>query len=343
MDQPLDVATAPAATENRLIPFEFHGNGYEYFRIWIVNILLTLVTLGIYSPWAKVRNLRYLYGNTSLDGHRFDYLARPVSILKGRLIAVGVLGLFLLSNEFAPALVPVWIVLFVFVLPWVICRAMIFRNHNTSYRNLRFGFDGRYGGAFSAYVLWMLLGFATAGLLLPAAFVRQKRFLVANARYGTSRFVPDISAWDFYPIYLVGGFIFVATGLVVGFGTALLPELLLPLLIIVSGLGYAYAVAFIRAETTNIVYNQSRIEGHRFVSSLNAGWLAWLYASNIVLILVTLGLGLPWARVRLARYQAQCLQLSAAGSLDDFIAGAAPAPGALGEELGEVFDIDIGL
>ena len=45
----------------RKLPLEFRGNGYEYFRIWIVNILLTIMTLGIYSAWAKVRNC-YLAG-----------------------------------------------------------------------------------------------------------------------------------------------------------------------------------------------------------------------------------------------------------------------------------------
>ncbi|WP_373776122.1 DUF898 family protein, partial [Neisseria dentiae] len=39
--------------------FEFHGNAGEYFNIWIVNIFLTIITLGIYGPWAKVRRLRY--------------------------------------------------------------------------------------------------------------------------------------------------------------------------------------------------------------------------------------------------------------------------------------------
>jgi uncharacterized membrane protein YjgN (DUF898 family) len=42
------------------MPFEFRGTGGEYFRIWIVNLLLTILTLGIYSAWAKVRQLRYL-------------------------------------------------------------------------------------------------------------------------------------------------------------------------------------------------------------------------------------------------------------------------------------------
>ena len=41
-------------------PFIFHGNTREYFRIWIVNTLLTLLSFGVYSAWAKVRKRRYL-------------------------------------------------------------------------------------------------------------------------------------------------------------------------------------------------------------------------------------------------------------------------------------------
>ena len=72
----------------RILPFEFRGNGGEYFKIWIVNVLLTLITLGIYSAWATVRNNRYFYSNTFVDDVSFDYLAKPLQILKGRIIAV---------------------------------------------------------------------------------------------------------------------------------------------------------------------------------------------------------------------------------------------------------------
>ena len=78
-----------------LLPFEFRGNGGEYFRIWIVNLLLTIVTLGIYSAWAKVRRLRYFYGNTFVDGHSFEYHGQPLAILKGRLIVVAGYVVFL--------------------------------------------------------------------------------------------------------------------------------------------------------------------------------------------------------------------------------------------------------
>jgi hypothetical protein len=58
---PPRAARAVAAIER---PFEFRGEAREYFRIWIVNLALGIVTLGVYSAWAKVRSERYFYGNT---------------------------------------------------------------------------------------------------------------------------------------------------------------------------------------------------------------------------------------------------------------------------------------
>ena len=91
---------------------EFTGSGPEYFRVWIVNLLLTIVTLGIYSAWAKVRSLRYFYGTTSLDGTAFEYHGTGLQILKGRLIAFAVLVLWSLSLEFAPLVAFVFLPLF---------------------------------------------------------------------------------------------------------------------------------------------------------------------------------------------------------------------------------------
>src|SRR5690349_16157554 len=97
------LAASSATTAPRVnIPFEFRATGAEYFRIWIVNLLLTIVTLGIYSAWAKVRRMRYFYGNTILDGHGFEYHAKPLQILKGRLIIVAAYVVFFFLTESMP-------------------------------------------------------------------------------------------------------------------------------------------------------------------------------------------------------------------------------------------------
>src|SRR5690349_15587002 len=92
VEAPPPAATVPVepaapAMAPPLEPFEFRGRAGEYFGIWIVNLFLTIVTLGIYSAWAKVRKKRYFYGNTWLAGSNFEYHGRPLAILKGRLIA----------------------------------------------------------------------------------------------------------------------------------------------------------------------------------------------------------------------------------------------------------------
>ncbi len=83
-------------------PFTFTGSTREYFGIWIVNVLLTLVTLGVYSAWAKVRRQRYFHGSTRLAGASFDYHAKPIRILIGRVIVLAMLVGYNLAPHFLP-------------------------------------------------------------------------------------------------------------------------------------------------------------------------------------------------------------------------------------------------
>jgi hypothetical protein len=105
-------------------PLEFTGNGREYFGIWIVNILLTIVTLGIYSAWATVRNNQYFYGNTKLDGASFQYLASPITILKGRLIALAVLIVYVVLSEMYVEAALVFAIAFIPLVPWIMVRSL---------------------------------------------------------------------------------------------------------------------------------------------------------------------------------------------------------------------------
>jgi len=87
--RPDEPSSAPAAAP---LAFTFSGSGAEYFRIWIVNLLLSVATLGIYSAWAKTRRLQYFYRNTQLAGASFDFRGAPKAILRGRILAVLLLG-----------------------------------------------------------------------------------------------------------------------------------------------------------------------------------------------------------------------------------------------------------
>ena len=110
------VAAVPAV-EHRVA---FHGSGGEYFGIWIVNLVLTILTLGIYSAWAKVRRLKYFYGQTELAGARFDYHGSPRAILVGRLIGLLLFAAYTVATELVSWWTPVVLVLLAVVLPWLL-------------------------------------------------------------------------------------------------------------------------------------------------------------------------------------------------------------------------------
>src|SRR6266853_2254617 len=117
-------AAANAAGSEKRYAVEFSASAGEYFRIWIVNLALTVATLGIYSAWAKVRKRRYFYSHTRIDGEGFEYLANPIAILKGRLIAFALFGAFYAVSHFAPLYQFIlWIPLAI-AAPWLIVRSL---------------------------------------------------------------------------------------------------------------------------------------------------------------------------------------------------------------------------
>ena len=334
--------------------FEFTGSGAEYFRIWLVNVLLTVATLGIYSAWAKVRNLRYLYGNTRVAGAGFDYHANPIAILKGRLIAVAVLLVYGVVISLIPAIEPVLTLALIGIIPWIVARALRFRYVNSSYRAVRFGFDGRYWGIFGEFIAMPLLMIFTLGLIWPYLRFRQRRYLVRRTRYGRTGF-------DFHG---TSGAWFVAaaiTLLIFSVGIAVLFASALPAIspaeqeqsaetlffsIVIGFFAFVlitlFAGDYFRARTRNLLFNHTSLEGRQFISTMTPGGLFGVSMLNALLVFATMGLATPWAVVRLARYNARTLQLKARGDLGAF-ASAQGTPGeAFGDEFGDMIDLDIG-
>ena len=106
---------------------------------------------------------------------------------------------------------------------------------------------------------------------------------------------------------------------------------------------YLVFMAYIQSRTWNLLYNSTELAGHRFRSSVRARDIIWLYASNLLVISLTFGLMIPWARIRMARYRASKMVFLPAGNLDNFMQAQQEKISALGEEMGDVFDLDIGI
>lgn len=337
-------------------PFRFTGEGAEYFRIWIVNLLLSLVTLGIYSAWAKVRRLRYFYGHTSVDGQAFGYHASPIAILKGRLVAYAVVILLALLSEVAPLAASVVYFPLVMVTPIILVRAFRFRAANSSYRGIRFAFDGLESEAYRVFLLLPVLVPFTLGVIYPIVMKRQREFHVSESRYGRAQFGLELPTGAVYRIYLLAivAFLVIAAvaasvmfGSIAAAGAAPNPDtppgpaFFVGFLVLYAGFG-AIVVA-VRTAFENLVWNHTRLDVHHFESRLRARTMLWLYATNVLLIGCTLGLGVPWARVRMARYRAQSLTLVPGGPLQTEAMSGRDDDTATGAELSDAMDLDFGL
>jgi len=243
-------------------PFQFKGSGGEYFKIWIVNLLLSIVTLGIYSAWAKVRRKQYFYGNTRVVGATFRYLADPIKILKGRIVVfLGFVVYTLINQAFPPAALVLTFV-FLFVLPWLVVRSLAFNARNSAWRNIRFNFKGTYGGAAKSFILFPLLSILTLGILGPYAHYRQKKFIVENSAYGTTAFSFHATAGDYYRIvfmFLIPLVAAIAMVLVVSF---LLPFVASVVALSVMIVMYLYAFAYFNVKSSNLLYNSGALRRH---------------------------------------------------------------------------------
>ena len=348
-----EVAPPPVDLSPR--PFRFTGSGSAYFRIWIVNLLLSLVSLGIYSAWAKVRRLRYFYGHTAVDGGAFGYHASPIAILKGRLVAYGVVLLLAVISNVAPILASILYLPLLVLMPIVLVRAFRFRAANSSYRGIRFGFDGMESDAFRVYLMFPLFVPLTLGLVYPFIVARQREFFVDNSRLGRSPFRLTLPTWPVYQIYglaaLVGlGWLGLAlmgaAGVVVAGGSdsqdpTLTAGVAVAALFAYLGVGVLYVA--VRTAFENLAWNHTTIDEHRFESRLRIPRMLAIYIVNIVTIAFTLGLAVPWARVRLARYRAESLTLLPGGLLLSVADATAGDESATGSELSEAMDLDFGL
>lgn len=152
----------------RKLEIRFTGSGSEYFRIWIVNLLLTIVTASLYWPFAKARRIRYFYANTLVDGHALAFHGDPWKMFRGHVLLLVLSGVYSAAGHFSPVAALVAFVLMALIWPALWRAGMQFRLGNTSWRGMRFGFSGSLKGAYVPMLpLWLLSGsLVTLGVVI---------------------------------------------------------------------------------------------------------------------------------------------------------------------------------
>ena len=126
-----------------VLPVVWLGSFWAFVKIHFTNLCLSLITLGIYSPWAKVRTKRYFYGNTAVFNMTFDFDARPITILIARIILISIIGFFFYLQENFDLTIGDYSfggLLFFFLLPLLTVRGHAFNARHTTLNNVRFKF-----------------------------------------------------------------------------------------------------------------------------------------------------------------------------------------------------------
>lgn len=348
---------------------EFSGSGKEYFRIWIVNLCLTLLTFGIFSAWAKIRKKRYFYSCLTLDGTPFQYLAKPAPILKGRVIAAVLFLFYYSSTHLFTGMFPYVLGAGLVIAPWVIVQSVAFNCRYSAYRNMTFFFTGTYREALKVISAWGIIPafvagtifnwwgkywiagivMALFGILSPWWMRRLKNFVVTNTSYGGHSGQFGATGGDFFRVYFMSGLIVSGFALITGFTVFIIPSAAkdIPYASLIFTMpvyaGYVIAYAYVQANMTNTVWNQIRIGPLRFHCSLRSFDLVKLYLTNAIGIITSAGLLIPWAVIRTFRYRTDHTQVINMAELTEFRGSKTESVHAAGAELTEFFDMDLSL
>jgi uncharacterized membrane protein YjgN (DUF898 family) len=316
-------AAAPGASRS----LTFHGRAGTLLGIFVVNVCLTLATLGLFYFWARVRVRRYLIGQTELDGDRFSYHGRGLEVLIGFAKAACLFGPPFFALQWLPGLLDLGTGatvavsigaygVFLLLVPVARVGARRYRLSRSAWRGIRFSFQGRALAFVRVFASGWLLMAATLGLAYPVFATRNHAFLVRHSHFGSGRFAFD------------------------GRGTDLLVDYCYAVLLTLPTLGLAWF--WFVARQRRYFWEHTSLGGLRFRSTVTGGRLLGLKAVNAALLVLTLGLAWPLTSVRNAAFT--CRHLHLEGELDrDAIRQTPAAASATGEGLLSFLESDLDL
>ncbi len=374
-------------TESRL-ELRFVGSGSEYFRIWIVNLLLTILTLSLYYPFAKVRRMRYFHGATEVGGHALSFHANPWKLLRGYLLVGALLAAYSLTLRLAPTMALVAVALMALLWPALWHSSLRFRMANTGWRGLRFRFTGSRLDAYKVMLPWFVLAalfFAVAPsadakpgvmpsvwfwlvwglslLLWPALFWLMKRYQHSHYALAGERTKFTVTLGQLYIMGLRIGGVWLAAVVVLGVGMGIVAGLgalgdvrtgalgtgaVVVVMALVAILGFVVFQAllwpYLTSRLQNLYWNDTSSQHLYFQSRLAFRPLAWLTLKNWLLIILTLGLYWPFARIELARLRLEAMSVHCTLDIDELVNDAATIDeAAAGDAAGDLLGIDVGL
>ena len=348
MDSTLESASETSSTITEQFPsvhrLAFHGSGRELFDIFIINLLKTIATLGIYSFWAKTETRKYLWGHSEFAGDRFGYHGMGKELMIGWIKAAGLFGaLFALQWAVSIADYPlakilsagVFYIGLAVLVPLVQIGSMRYRLSRTSWRGIRFTFRGQYRPFLWLSLRGFLLIALTLGIYYPYYHCNVRRFMTEHSYFGTAPFRFNGKGDDVIKIYgsvvviaFLSIFLIVMAALALG---GIIFLLLLP--------AFAALRLWLSTERQKYYWTQTGFDACVFKSTMTTDAMTGIYAGNLFYLVITLGMALPWTKVRIMKYTLEHLYLQGVLNLEGITQQAMTAQAA-GDELASLLDVD---
>ncbi|HEX4836207.1 MAG TPA: YjgN family protein [bacterium] len=339
----------------------FHGDGGTLFGLYVVNLFLTVITLGVYYFWARTRIRTYLLSQTAFEGDRLAWHGTGKELLVGFMkIAVLFVVLYAATTAFRfgwhhPAREFVLslggYIIGLILVPIATVGARRYRLSRVSWRGIRFSFRGRAREFIRVFIPGALLTVITSGFYYPFFQNNLRRYLIDHSYFGTAPFSYDGRGRDLFnrfvltlglAVAVVGGLWILL--LVVGrtpreVTSGLLPQRLwVGVMVGVTILPIVILWFWYAAYRNRYYWAHTSFGGARFRSTVFAGRLMWLTLTNLLLAGVTVGLALPWVLIRTLRFHFANVSLE--GPVDlAAIQQDAQAASAVGGALGDALDI----
>jgi len=343
--------------------FEFTGAWREFLPIALTNLLLTVVTLGIYRFWAKARERRYLWSRTRFIDDPLEWTGTGKEMFIGFLVVMVVLLPAFFALQFAlqalalrgQVAAAALLVLalyggFFYLIGVARFRALRYRLSRTWWHGIRGGSDDG-GWEFGLkYVGKTIAGAILFGLLVPWAMVSLWNDRWNRMSFGQNPFEARASTdglfgrWLLvYAIAAVGMLVLSMTMVSVvtsiGSGSDGSGAMITMALVVI---GLYVGILLITLSYYALFYRQvaaaTSVAGIDFAFTAHTkDWLKLIFG-NIGLIIVTLGFGLMFIGYRNWSFVVRHMEATGTVNLDLLKQSQTRAPGDA-EGLADAFDI----
>lgn len=306
--------------------FSFFGQGATYFGIVALNVVLTLVTVGLYYPWAKAAYRKYLWNETEFNDSRFVFNGTGKEMFKGFLIAYFIFLGFYASLAMVGLWTYGWVfvilfyVLLVFLIPFAIYGSWRYRFSRTSWRGIFFSFDGNFKEFLKIFIPQLLLTIITFGVYTSWMRVKVMKYLFSHTKIGKIRMDFHGDGATYFGINFVG---------------ILLSYITL----------FLYSPIWMKDRFNFTVNHTSLSDGEqtRYLRSSLQGGEAWkTMMLNLVLLIFTAGLAFPWTLMRTMRMYFNNTWMPNEFDWDNLAQSDSNYKDATGDEMADIIDIDFG-